>query len=132
MNFVVTVSFVRLVGSVRCLHWSGPEVNWELGVEIGIKASRWHSQFWGWHKVVPVVGYWMYLIHIQLGFLDLRDIRRKESINQIGSLMCPCCCCYLRAVSETSAMGNVVQLKRLCLAAYPIPAAHKEGPGCIG
>ena len=38
------------------------------------KASHRHSQFWGWHKVVPVVAYWMYLIHIQLGFLGLREI----------------------------------------------------------
>ena len=40
--------------------------------------------------------------------------------------MCPCCCCYWRAASETSALGGVVQLKRLCLAAYPIPAARES------
>ena len=43
--------------------------------------------------------------------------------------MCPCyCCCYLRAPSETSELGGVVLLKRMCLAAYPISAARKEGP----
>ena len=47
-------------------------MNWELGVESGIKASHRHSQFWGWHNVVPVVAYWMHLIRIQLGFLGLR------------------------------------------------------------
>ena len=43
--------------------------------------------------------------------------------------MCPCCCCYLRAASETSALGGVVQLKRLCLAAYPISAARERRSG---
>ena len=43
--------------------------------------------------------------------------------------MCPCCCCYSRAASETSALGGVVQLKRVCLAAYPISAARKRSSG---
>ena len=41
--------------------------------------------------------------------------------------MCPCCCCHSRATRETSALGSVVQLKSLGLAAYPISAARKEG-----
>ena len=40
--------------------------------------------------------------------------------------MCPWCCCYWRAASETSALGGVVQPKRLFLAAYPISAARKK------
>ena len=44
--------------------------------------------------------------------------------------MCPCyCCCYLRATSETSALGGIVQLKRLCSAAYPISAARERRSG---
>ena len=43
--------------------------------------------------------------------------------------MCPCCCCYWRAASETSALGGVVQLKRMCLAAYLISAARERGSG---
>ena len=66
---------------VRCFHYSGPEVKWEQGAESGNKASHRHSHFWGWHKVVSVVAYWMYLIHIQLGFLGLKVIRYKASIN---------------------------------------------------
>ena len=107
-------------------------MNWELAVESGIKALHRHSQFWGWHKVVPLVAYWMYLIHIQLGFLGLRDIRRKEFINEIGSLVCPCCCCYWRVASETSALGGVVHPKRLCLAAYSISAARERRSGLNG
>ena len=41
--------------------------------------------------------------------------------------MCPFC--YWRAVSETSALGGVVQLKRVCLAVYPIFAARERRPG---
>ena len=43
--------------------------------------------------------------------------------------MCPCCCCYWRTASETSALDGVVQPKRLCLAAYPISAARKRRSG---
>ena len=44
--------------------------------------------------------------------------------------MCPCCCCcYIRATSEMSALGGVVQLKRMCLAAYPIFAARERRSG---
>ena len=39
--------------------------------------------------------------------------------------MCACCC-YWRMASGTSALDGVVQLKRLCLAAYPISAARKR------
>ena len=71
----------------------------------------------------------MYLIHIQLGFLGLKDIRRKESINWIGSVMCLCCCCYWRTANVTSALAGVLQPKRLCLAAYPSSAAQKSRSG---
>ena len=60
-------------------------MNWELGAESLIMRRIDIADFWGWYKVVPVVAYWVYLIHIQLGFLGLRDIRRKESINSRGS-----------------------------------------------
>ena len=43
--------------------------------------------------------------------------------------MCPCCCCYWRAASKTSALGGIVQLKRLGLAAYPISAARERRSG---
>ena len=44
--------------------------------------------------------------------------------------MCPSfCCCYLRAISETSALGGVVQLKRVYLTVYPIFAVPERRSG---
>ena len=103
----------------------GPEVKQGLGVGVGFRIAFDIANFEGDIKLFLCVAYWMYLIHIQLGFLGLRDNSRKESMNLIGSLMCPCCCCYWRTASETSALDGVVQPKRLCLAAYPISAARK-------
>ena len=40
--------------------------------------------------------------------------------------MCPCCCCYWRTASGTSALDGVIQPKRLYLAAYPISGARKR------
>ena len=41
----------------------------------------------------------------------------------MGSLVCPCCCCccYSRAPSETSALGDVVQLKSVAIATEERP-----------
>ena len=81
MNFGVTANFVCLVErhALSPLKWPRGELRARCR-ELNCASHR-RSQFWEWHKVVPVVAYWMYLIHIQLGFLGLRDIRRKESIN---------------------------------------------------
>ena len=103
-------------------------MKWELGAGSGIRHRIEIANFGGDIRLFLCVAHWMYLIHIQLGFLGLREIRRKESINKIGSLMCPCCCCDCRTTSETSALDGVVQPKRVCLAAYPISVARKGDP----
>ena len=71
MNYGVTVSFVCLVfrESVSCLHYSGPEVNWELGVESLIVRRIDIAKFGGDIKLCLCVACWNYLIYIQLGFL---------------------------------------------------------------
>ena len=42
------------------------------------KAAHRHSQFWGDIKLFLCVENWMYLIHIQLGFLGLKDIDARN------------------------------------------------------
>ena len=78
MNFGVTVSFVCLVERrvLSPLKWPRGELRARCRKRN--KASHRHSQFWGLHKVVPVVAYWMYLIHIQLGFLGLNKIDARN------------------------------------------------------
>ena len=64
-----------------CLHQCCPEMKWELGAGSGIRHCIDIANFGGDIKLFLCVAYWMYLIHIQLGFLGLRENRRKESIN---------------------------------------------------
>ena len=70
-------SFVCLVfgESRRYLHWC--DQRWNGSLSRAKWLSDRHSKFlWCLWEAC-----WMYLIHIQLGFLGLKYIRRKESIN---------------------------------------------------
>ena len=52
------------------------------------------ASFGGDIKLFLCVAYWMYLTHIQLGFLGLRRIDKGSSELYCFSLVVPCCCCY--------------------------------------
>ena len=115
-----------------CLQKMLPRGEMKTRCRSGIRHRSRHSQFWGWRKVVPVVAYWMYLIHIQLGTLGLRKIA-KVSMNETASLMvkCCCCCCYWRSDSRCLHWTKLFS-QRECLTVFPICAAQKGDSGWIG
>ena len=96
----------------------------------GIRHRNRHSQFWGWHKVVPVCG----ILNVSNPYSTGSpwSIRNRQGVQWIR--LCPSWC-HAAAIGEQ--MVDVCTewscfAKRLCLAASPISAAQKGGPDWIG
>ena len=107
--------FVVLVVSGRSENISrncGPEVK-SLGVGAEFCITVYIANFGGDVKLFLWVAYWIYLIHIQLGTFGLREIDTRGPQIRLLPSLCPCSCCYWRVDSETSALNEVVQLKRV-------------------